>query len=90
VLQYAAPNEVVVMADGSDEQKLARDMIDVHGREAATVARGNARAAAVAGQAIQARSWIRVLGIIQRQQAGKASAIATAGGASSTGGPKLG
>jgi len=65
------------MADGSDEQKLARDMIDVHGREAATVARGNARAAAVAGQAIQARSWIRVLGIIQRQQTGKASAIAT-------------
>jgi hypothetical protein len=68
---------VVVMADGSDEHKLARDMIDVHGREAATVARGNARAAAVAGQAIQARSWIRVLGIIQRQQAGRASAIGT-------------
>ena len=76
------------MADGSEEHKLARDMIDVHGKEAATVARGNARAAAVAGQAIQARSWIRVLGIIQRQQAGKASAIATAGG-SSAGGPKL-
>jgi len=76
------------MTDGSDDHKLARDMIDVHGREAATVARGNARAAAVAGQAIQARSWIRVLGMIQRQQAGKASAIATAGG-SSTGNPKL-
>jgi len=65
------------MADGSEEHKLARDMIDVHGKEAATVARGNARAAAVAGQAIQARSWIRILGIIQRQQAGKASAIGT-------------
>jgi hypothetical protein len=50
-------------------------MIDVHGREAATVARGNARAATLAGQAIQARSWIRVLGIIQRQQAGKASTL---------------
>jgi hypothetical protein len=59
----------------SDEHKLARDIIDVHGKEAATVARGNARAAAVAGQAVQARSWIRVLGIIQRQQAGKASDI---------------
>jgi hypothetical protein len=65
------------MADGSDEHKLARDMIDVHGSEAATVARGNTRAAAVAGQAIQARSWIRVLGMIQRQQAGKASVIGT-------------
>ena len=65
------------MADGSEEHKLARDMIDVHGKEAATVARGNARAAAVAGQAIQARSWIRILGIIQREQAGKASAIGT-------------
>ena len=76
------------MADGSDEHKLARDMIDVHGREAATVARGNARAAAVAGQGMRARSWIRVLGMIQRRQAGKASAIATAG-SSSTGNPKL-
>ena len=73
------PNEVVVMTEGSDDHKLAHDMIDVHGREAATVARGNARAAALAGQAIQARSWIRVLGIIQRQ-AGKASVIGTTGG----------
>jgi hypothetical protein len=56
------------MTDGSDDQKLARDMIDVHGTEAATVARGNARAAALAGQAMQAKSWIKVLGIIQRQQ----------------------
>ena len=76
------------MPDGSDDHKLARDMIDVHGREAATVARGNARAAALAGQAIQARSWIRILGIIQRQQAGKASAIGTTGDLS-TGNPKL-
>jgi len=76
------------MPDGSDDHKLARDMIDVHGGEAATVARVNARTAAVAGQAIQARSWIRVLGMIQRHQAGKASAIETAGG-SSTGNPKL-
>jgi hypothetical protein len=60
-----------------DDDKLASDMIDVHGREAATVARENARAAALAGQPMQARYWIRVLGIIQKQQAGKASAIRT-------------
>ena len=61
-----------VMPDGSDDDKLARDMIGVHGWEAAAVARANARAAALAGQGMQARSWIRVLGIIQRQQARKA------------------
>jgi hypothetical protein len=38
------------MNDGSDDNKLAGDLIDVHGREAATVARENARAAALAGQ----------------------------------------
>ena len=31
--------------------------------------------AALAGQPMQAKYWIRVLGIIQRQQAGKVSAI---------------
>jgi hypothetical protein len=60
-----------------DDDTLASDMIDVHGREAATVAREDARAAALAGQPMQARYWIRVLGIIQKQQAGKASAIRT-------------
>jgi hypothetical protein len=65
------------MNDGCDDDKLAGDMIDVHGREAATVAREDARAAALAGQPMQARYWIRVLGIIQKQQAGKASAIRT-------------
>ena len=54
--------------DGSD--KLARDLIEVHGNEAPTVARGNARAAALAGQPALAKSWIRVLSMIQRQQAG--------------------
>jgi hypothetical protein len=66
------------MTGVSEDHKLARDMVDVHGREAPTVARANARAAALAGQAMQARSWIRVLGIIQRQQASKASATGTA------------
>jgi hypothetical protein len=61
-----------MMTDGSDDQRLARDMIDVHGREAATVARANARAAALAGQASQAKSWIKVLGMIQRQLADNA------------------
>jgi hypothetical protein len=45
-------------------------MIDVHGSEAATVARGNARQAALAGQPVQAKTWLRILGIIQRHQAG--------------------
>jgi hypothetical protein len=53
------------VADGDDEQ-LARDMIDVHGADAAIVARDNVRAAALAGQRPQARHWIRVLEIIQR------------------------
>lgn len=63
------------MEDAAGDGKLARDMIDVHGSEAATVARGNARAAAVAGQAEKAKSWIGVLGIIQRHRAGEASAV---------------
>jgi hypothetical protein len=64
----------MAMNEGSDDDNLARDMIDVHGREAATVARENARAAALAGQPRQARYWIGVLGIVQ-QRAAKASAI---------------
>jgi hypothetical protein len=56
--------------DGADEQLLARDMIEVHGAEAAIVARGNARTAALAGQKLRARSWIRVLDIIQRGRPG--------------------
>ncbi len=44
------------------EQSLACDMIELHGLDAATVARNNARGAALAGQAArQAKSWIRVL-----------------------------
>ena len=54
------------MANDPDEELLARNMIDVHGREAAIIARGNARGAALAGQPVQAKSWIRVLGFIQR------------------------
>ena len=58
-----------MMAEDSDEQLLARSIIDVHGGQAANIVRGNARGSALAGQLAQAKSWIRVLGIIQRQQA---------------------
>jgi hypothetical protein len=61
--------------DEADQQRLARDLIEVHGNEAPTVARGNASAAALAGQPIVAKSWIRVLGIIQRRQAGQAGKV---------------
>lgn len=61
--------------DGDVEQLLARDMIEVHGREAAIVARDNVRAAALAGQRPQARHWIRVLEIIQRCETDKEISI---------------
>lgn len=57
-------------ANDTDGEALAHDMIDVHGMEAAIVARANARDAALAGQAALAKSWIKVLGIIQRRQPG--------------------
>ncbi len=65
-------DEAMVVTNGADEPSLARDMIEVHGAEAATVARDNARAAALGGQTLRAKFWIRVLGLIQRQQAAKA------------------
>ena len=39
------------MTDAPDELTLARDMIEVHGMQAATVVRGNARAAVAARRA---------------------------------------
>jgi hypothetical protein len=60
-----------MIEDGSDERVLAHSIIEVHGAEAATIARGNARGAALAGQPTQAKAWIRVLGIIQCQQAAR-------------------
>jgi hypothetical protein len=57
--------------DGAEQQRLARDLIAVHGNEAPAVARGNARTAALAAQLVLAKSWIRVLSIVQRQQAGQ-------------------
>jgi hypothetical protein len=58
-----------MMATEPDERLLARNMIDVHGAEAAAVARSNARGAALARQPVQAKSWIRVLGLIQQHRA---------------------
>lgn len=62
---------LLAASDDAAAYALARDMIEVHGSEAATVARNNARAAAVAAQLAQAKSWIRVLTLIQRQEAEK-------------------
>ena len=59
------------LAEGPDEPSLAHDMIEVHGAAAATVARENARSEALAGRAPQAKSWIRVLGIIQLRRTGQ-------------------
>jgi hypothetical protein len=67
------------MTEDPDARSLARDMIEVHGAEASVVARGNARTAALAGQPDRARSWIRVLAMIQRHQANAASARRSAG-----------
>ena len=61
--------------DDGAADKLARDLIEVHGDEAPTIARGNARTAALAGQPALAKSWIRVLSIIQRQQADRSKDI---------------
>jgi hypothetical protein len=72
------------MIDNSDDRKLACDMIDVHGTQAAAaVARENARTAALAGQVAQAKSWIKVLGMIQQPRASKALPIPTPGNSSS-------
>jgi hypothetical protein len=61
-----------ILADEVAEQALARDITAVHGAAAASVVRQNARAAALAGQLPQAKSWIAVLGHIQRPQPVKA------------------
>jgi hypothetical protein len=54
--------------DDDGAGRLARDLIEVHGNDAPTIARGNARTAALAGQPMLAKSWIRVLSMVQRQQ----------------------
>jgi hypothetical protein len=63
---------VNVMTEETDDHRRARGIIEVHGDAAATVARDNATSAALAGQAVQAKSWIKVLSIIQQHQSNKA------------------
>lgn len=63
--------EELQLPGGADAASLARDMIEVHGIEAVTIARNNARMAALAAQLLQAKSWLRVVDLIQRRQAGK-------------------
>jgi hypothetical protein len=58
-------------AEDADEPALALDMIEVHGASAAIVARENARIEALAGRGPRAKSWMRILGIIQRRQSGQ-------------------
>jgi hypothetical protein len=58
--------------DTTDDQSrrsndLARDMIEVYGDPAVAVARENARVAALAGDIVKARGWLRIVGCIQRQ-----------------------
>jgi hypothetical protein len=69
----AAPEETRVKTGAAAEVSLAREMVEVHGTDAAIVARNNARVEALAGEGARAKFWIRVLGIIQRQQTGKTS-----------------
>jgi hypothetical protein len=64
----SAIDEAIVMTDGSDDATVARDMITVHGTRT--------RDAALVDQVTRATSWIRVRGVIQRQQAGNAPPIA--------------
>jgi hypothetical protein len=59
------------MTEEWNDRLRADGLMAVHGEAAAAVARGNATSAALAGQAVQAKSWIKVLSIIQRQQAHK-------------------
>ena len=61
------------MPDETDEDALARDMIEVHGVEASGVARANARTAALTGAVASAKRWIRVLEVIQRRSVEKVS-----------------
>jgi hypothetical protein len=56
------------MPNDPDNDALARGMIEVHGTEAAGIARANARTAALGGAIVMAKRWIQVLTEIQRQQ----------------------
>ena len=63
------------MPDHPENDALALDMIEVHGTEAAGVARANARSAAITGAIASAKRWMGVLAAIQRKQAGRKAAL---------------
>ena len=63
------------MPNAVDEHALAHNMIEVHGNEAAGVARANSRADAVVGEIVAAKIWLRVLREIQRQLAERAATL---------------
>jgi hypothetical protein len=67
--------DAMIQPSETDISALARDIAEVHGKQAAAVARENARTAALAGQPARAKFWISVLGMIQRQDAAEVSAI---------------
>jgi hypothetical protein len=52
--------------EGLDVEALAHDIIDVHGSGAAELARENAQTAMLSGRIAQAKSWLKVLAMIQR------------------------
>ena len=60
--------DAFALPGGADAQSLAHDMIEAQISQAADVAPDNAREAALAAQIPQAKSWIKVLALIQRQQ----------------------
>jgi hypothetical protein len=59
------------MSEFLHDDDLARAMIEMHGNHAATVARSNARTAAVAGQLSPARNWLKIVETIQRRNRGQ-------------------
>lgn len=51
----------------ANSDELVGDMVEVYGQRAAGVARENARAAALAGDLAKARSWLRIVDLVQRR-----------------------
>lgn len=49
------------------DDERARDLVEVHGLDAAAVARDMARAAARAGRLAEARNWLQLVDLIQRR-----------------------
>ena len=68
-----------IIVDDATLSALAHDIVAVHGTGAAAIARQNARSAALAGQPAQAKSWLAVVGSVQRLRAEKYPKIASLG-----------